>query len=130
MKSVIVSCVLVLVLCVAVSMSAQAGKATAPNNKEIAGRWVGSVTADAGEMGFGLELNEKDGKLSGALETAHGNWTVTSAAAKDGAWTLNVKTEDGSEGKLTGRVKNGTFAGDWNFVPRAVGTFELTRPQK
>jgi hypothetical protein len=29
---------------------------------------------------------------------------------------------------MTGQIKEGRLRGDWNFKPRAVGTFDMTRP--
>jgi hypothetical protein len=109
-------------------VSAQTKKPAAADAKEILGRWVGSVTAEMGEMQFALDLKESDGKITGTLETMHGDWSVSSATAKDGKWTIVATAEDGTGGKLIGRVKDGKLAGDWDFAPRAVGTFQLARP--
>jgi len=128
MKSTIMSSLAAMLL--AVSLSAQAARPAPANPQEIAGRWIGSVTADAGEMSIGLDLKAVDGKVSGTLETAHGNWTVESATSKEGRWILVVRMDDGAEGRMTGQVKGGSFAGDWDFKPRAVGTFQLARPQR
>lgn len=119
----------VFVMCL-VGLVLATGALSAADNKEIAGRWMGSVTADAGEMPFAMELAEKNGTLAGTLETMHGNWTVTSATEKDGTWTIAVTTDDGAKGRLVGRVKDGKLTGDWDFKPRAVGTFELSRAKK
>jgi len=127
-KSTIMSCAVA--LAVSVLVSAQTGKPAPGNPQEVSGRWIGSVSADAGEMSIGLDLKVANGKVSGTLETAHGNWTVESAAAKDGRWTLVVKMDDGTDGRMTGQVKGDSFAGDWDFKPRPVGTFQLSRPQK
>jgi hypothetical protein len=107
--------------------------------KEISGRWIGTVTADIGTMPIALNLKLKDkaadehgrtqAELSGALETAHGNWEITSVRKNSaGGWVIGAKMPDGLAGTLSGRVKDGRLAGDWNFKPRAVGTFELDRP--
>ena len=96
---------------------------------EIAGRWIGTVSADIGTMPIALEIKKgPETSLTGTLETGHGTWTVTSVSRKDGAWRLAIKTPDGLAGAMTGRVKDGRLTGEWNFAPRAVGTFELARP--
>jgi hypothetical protein len=41
---------------------------------------------------------------------------------------IAVAAPDGLEGTMTGRIKDGKLTGDWNFKPRAVVTFDLTRP--
>lgn len=125
MEALLTMCVMTIGL--AATLSAQTGKG-APDKKEILGRWIGSVTANVGEAAFGLYLTELDGKITGKLETMHGDWTVASATAKDGKWTIVAITEDGTTGKLVGQVEEGKFAGDWNFAPRATGTFQLARP--
>ena len=96
---------------------------------DLAGKWLGTIESDRGAMQIGLELVEKEGKLEGALLTAHGDWPVTSVSEKDGLWTVVFKTE-GGEGRMAGRIKDGTFAGKWDNAPMAVGTFSLTRARK
>jgi hypothetical protein len=101
---------------------------SASDVKEIAGRWIGTVKADIGTMPIALNLTAKDDKLTGVLETGHGNWEIRDVKKTDETWTLAVKAPDGLEGTMTGRVKEGKLTGDWNFTPRAVGTFALARP--
>jgi hypothetical protein len=99
-----------------------------PDVKEISGRWIGTVNADIGTMPIALDLKAKDDKVSGALETGHGNWEVREVKKQEGLWVFSIKAPDGLEGTMTGRVKDGKLTGDWNFKPRAVGTFALARP--
>ena len=95
---------------------------------QISGRWIGTVNADIGTMPIALDFKTKDDKLSGALETGHGNWEVREVKKQEGVWVISIKAPDGLEGTMTGRVKDGKLTGDWNFKPRAVGTFALARP--
>ena len=101
-----------------------------PDVKEISGRWIGTVNADIGTMPIALDLKAKDDKVSGALETGHGNWEVREVKKQEDVWVISIKAPDGLEGTMTGRVKDGKLTGDWNFKPRAVGTFALARPAK
>ena len=101
---------------------------SASDLKDIAGRWIGTVNADIGTMPIALDLKTKDGQVTGVLETAHGNWEIRDVKKTDDGWVLTVKAPDGLEGTMTGRVKDGKLTGDWNFKPRAVGTFALARP--
>jgi hypothetical protein len=101
---------------------------SAADVKEISGRWIGTVNADIGTMPIALNLKATDGKVSGVLETGHGNWEIRDVKKADGTWIVAVKAPDGLEGTMTGRVKEGKLTGDWNFKPRAVGTFALARP--
>jgi hypothetical protein len=118
----------VVVTLVVAALTAQAPKLTPADIRAVSGRWIGTVTADAGVMPIALDLKAKGEKLSGVLETAHGNWAIEDVRKTDDTWTISVKTPDGLEGTMTGRVKDGKLTGDWNFKPRAVGTFDLTRP--
>jgi hypothetical protein len=101
---------------------------SAADVREISGRWIGTVNADIGTMPIALNLQAKEEKVSGVLETGHGNWEIRDVKKADGVWTFAVKAPDGLEGTMTGRVKEGKLTGDWNFKPRAVGTFALARP--
>ena len=115
--------------CPSPTASAQTAAALSPQDvKEISGRWIGTVNADIGTMTIALDLKVKDDKVSGALETGHGNWEVREVKKQEGVWVISIKAPDGLEGTMTGRVKDGKLTGDWNFKPRAVGTFALARP--
>jgi hypothetical protein len=91
----------------------------------LAGSWIGAIDTSKGQMDIGLNLTVQDGKLTGVLKTAHGDWEVTGVTEKDGVWTVTFKS-DGGSGTLTGRIKEPKFAGDWKS-PMATGTFELAR---
>ena len=125
----IIAPVIVAIVCCTAAAGTQTPSAlSASDVKEIAGRWIGTVKADIGTMPIALNLNAKEDKLTGVLETGHGNWEIRDVKKTDGTWTLAVKAPDGLEGTMTGRVKEGKLTGDWNFKPRAVGTFALARP--
>ena len=74
------------------------------------------------------DLKPGDPELTGSLETGHGDWAVVSVNKKSADWIIAVRTPDGLVGTITGRIKEGRLSGDWDFKPRAVGTFEMTRP--
>ena len=95
---------------------------------EIAGRWIGTVKADIGEMPIALDLKAGDPEMAGSLETGHGNWNIVSVRKKGADWVIAIKTPDGLAGTMTGQIKEGRLRGDWNFKPRAAGAFDLTRP--
>ena len=95
---------------------------------ELAGRWIGGVDTPRGQMDIGLDLTLTDGKLAGTLKTAHGDWKVTGVTEKEGVWTVSFESP-GGPGKLSGRIKEARFTGDWES-PTAKGIFELTRSKK
>lgn len=95
---------------------------------QLAGRWIGSVDTPQGQMEIALTLTLEKDRLTGTVETAHGEWRVTGAAEKSGVWAVSFTTPDGP-GSLTGQVKGTQFTGDW-VSPMAKGTFELQRTKQ
>jgi len=95
---------------------------------ELAGRWIGAVDTNRGQMDIGLTVNVEKGTLAGVLKTAHGDWDVTGVVEKDGQWTVSFKG-GGNEGQLIGRIQANRFSGDWKSK-MADGTFELARAKK
>ena len=108
--------------------AAQDGKPSRADMNAIAGRWIGTVKADVGEMPIALDLKAGEPEMTGSLETGHGNWSIVSVRKKAADWVIEIKTPDGHVGTMTGQIKEGRLRGDWNFKPRAVGTFDMTRP--
>ena len=115
-------------MALAVAIQAQDGRVSRADMNEIAGRWIGTVKADVGEMPIALNLKAGEPEMTGTLETGHGNWTIVSVRKKSTDWVIEVKTPDGLAGTMIGQIKEGRLRGDWNFKPRAVGTFDMTRP--
>ena len=92
----------------------------------LEGTWVGGIDTDRGQMQIGLEVKDENGKLSGLVKTAHGDWTVKSI--KDDKGTLTVTFTSGDhDGTMVGRIKDGHFAGTWDNSPMAKGTFDLAK---
>jgi hypothetical protein len=121
----------VMITVMASAMGASAAQQAKPSRAEmteIAGRWIGMVKANVGEMPIALDLKAGETELTGSLETGHGNWNVVSVRRKGADWIIAAKMPDGVTGTMTGRIKEGRLTGDWDFKPRAVGTFDLTRP--
>lgn len=112
----------VLTLVVGLTLALQA------TDPELAGNWIGAIDTNRGQMEIGLNIRVDNGKLSGALKTAHGDWEVTAITEKDGVWTVAFKG-GGNEGKLIGRIKDNKFTGDWKSE-MADGTFDLARAKK
>jgi hypothetical protein len=96
----------------------------------VVGIWTGAVSADVGEMTITVTVRADDAKLTGEITSPHGVFTFTSIAEADGRWTLAFKTSDGATGQMKGVVKGDTFSGEWDFRPRAFGTFALDRSKK
>jgi hypothetical protein len=108
--------------------AAQDARPSRADMNEIAGRWIGRVKTDIGEMPIALDLKAGEPEMTGSLETAHGNWAIVSVRKKSADWVVTIKTPDGLSGTMTGQIKDGRLRGDWNFKPRAVGAFDMSRP--
>ena len=108
--------------------AAQDARPSRTEMNEIAGRWIGTVKANIGDMPIALDLKAGETEMTGSLETGHGNWNVVSVRKKSADWVIAIKTPDGLAGTMTGQIKDGRLRGDWNFKPRSVGAFDLTRP--
>jgi hypothetical protein len=94
----------------------------------LAGRWLGKVVADVGEMPIEVVLEVADGKVTGEIRTFHGALRIgRSERQADGRWKLSFTAEDGDTGTMLGAVTDDEFAGDWDFAPNAVGKFEVKR---
>lgn len=95
---------------------------------DIKGRWVGSIDTDQGQMEIALDVAHDSGAFSGEVKSAHGGWTVTSVAFRDGRWVIAFGTvEEG--GTMSGAIADGRFRGDWK-THMATGTFELARARR
>ena len=95
---------------------------------ELAGNWVGTIDTTRGPMDIALNLAVDNGRLTGVLKTAHGDWEITGVTEKDGLWTVGFKG-GGNEGRMIGRITGTRFAGEWTSL-RADGTFEMVRVKK
>ena len=94
----------------------------------LAGQWTGSVKADVGEMAIEAVFKVEGEKFTGEIKTFHGAFKIGKIEReKDGRWKLSFTTEDGETGSITGALNADTFAGDWDFRPKAIGKFSLTR---
>lgn len=111
------------ILLTALGRAQTTSKAPAP----LDGNWNGKVTAQIGEMNITATFVTKNGIVSGAVKNFHGEFTITEGKVVDGTWVLPFTTDDGSKGKLSGTIKDGVFAGEWDFRPMAFGTFTLER---
>jgi len=97
------------------------------HDKEVVGKWEGPVTTGAGEMRMKLELRVEGDKIVGEISNPHGTWTVTDVKFAHGKWTISWRTPDDATGKMIGSVKGDKLAGDWDFAPNFVGTFDFTK---
>jgi hypothetical protein len=93
----------------------------------VVSKWDGTVTADAGAMRIVVTLTQKGDAMTGQIESPHGIFTIKNGTLSKGVWQLPFEAEDGSKGVMKGKITDDDFTGDWDFSPRAVGTFALKR---
>lgn len=97
------------------------------STSEIVGKWEGGVSAGGAAMNITLELKNEGNKIVGQINNPHGSWTVTDVKFANGKWTIAWRTPEDGTGKMIGTIKDNKLAGDWDFSPAFVGTFELTK---
>ena len=97
------------------------------HNKEVVGKWEGMVTTGAGEMRMKLELKIEGDKIVGEITNPHGTWPITDVKFTNGKWTISWRTSDDATGRMIGTVKGNQLAGDWDFPPNFIGTFDFSR---
>jgi hypothetical protein len=118
------------VLTATIGVAAQAAVPPAPKAPAVAGTWAGEVTSDSGTMQVTVTIKVDQGKVSGSIDTPHGQRPIADGTEKDGTWTLPFTVEGAGDRWMKGKVDGDRFTGDWNNAPMAVGTFDLTRVKK
>jgi hypothetical protein len=108
--SLLVSCLMIVLCCVAL---AQQGKSGAANTNST-GRYEGTAKNKAEDIiDVTLDLTEKDGALSGEIQSSHGNFTITGGSRKGDAVTLDFDA-GGSPGTLSLRMTEDKLVGTWS----------------
>jgi hypothetical protein len=101
---------LMLVLCCVAQ--AQQGKSGAAKNST--GRYEGTAQNKAQDViTVTLELTEKDGALSGEIQSSHGNFTITGGSRKGDAVMVDFDA-GGSPGTLSLRMTEDNLVGTWS----------------
>jgi hypothetical protein len=102
---------LVLVLC-CVAQAQQGKSGTAKTNST--GRYEGTAKNKAEDViDVTLDLTEKDGALSGAIHSSHGDFTITGGSRQGDAVTVEFDA-GGSPGTLSLRLTEDKLVGTWS----------------
>jgi hypothetical protein len=108
--SLLVSC-LMLVIC-SVALAQQGKNGTAKANST--GRYEGTAQNKAQDViTVTLDLTEKEGALSGEIQSSHGNFTITGGSRKGDAVTLDFDA-GGSPGTLSLHMTEDKLVGTWS----------------
>jgi len=106
----LVSCLMLVLCCVAQAQQAKSGAAKANST----GRYEGTAQNKAQDViTVTLELTEKDGALSGEIQSSHGNFSITGGSRKGDAVTVDFDA-GGSPGTLSLRMTEDKLVGTWS----------------
>src|SRR5260221_7908495 len=84
----LVSCLMLVLCCVALAQQGKSGAGEANST----GRYEGTAKNKAEDViTVTLDLTEKDGVLSGEIQSSHGNFTITGGSPKGGAGMADVR---------------------------------------
>jgi hypothetical protein len=90
---------------------AQQAKTTA-SGASVTGHYEGSAKNKAeDEITVALELTEKDGALSGTINSSHGDFAITGGSHKGDAVTIEF--DAGSPGTISMTMNNDRMVGTW-----------------
>jgi hypothetical protein len=106
----LVSCLMLVLACVAQAQQGKSG--TAKTNST--GRYEGTAKNKAEDViTVTLNLTEKDGALSGEIQSSHGNFTITGGSRQGDAVTVDFDA-GGSPGTLSLRMTEDKLVGTWS----------------
>ena len=103
----LISCLLL------VSGSVAQAQQPKPPKPDLTGRYEGTAKNKAEDIiTVTLDLTEKEGALSGAIHSSHGDFTIIGGTHKDDAVTLDFDA-GGSSGTLSLRLTADKLVGTW-----------------
>jgi hypothetical protein len=108
--SLFVSCLMIVFCCVALAQQGKSGTAKTSST----GRYQGTAKNKAEDViDVTLDLTEKDGALSGEIQSSHGNFTITGGSRKGDAVTVEFDA-NGSPGTLSLHMTEDKLVGTWS----------------
>jgi hypothetical protein len=108
--SLLISFLTIVLCCVALAQQGKSGAAKTSST----GRYEGTAKNKAEDViDVTLDLTEKDGALSGEIQSSHGNFTITGGSRKGDAVTVEFDA-GGSPGTLSLRLTEDKLVGTWS----------------
>jgi hypothetical protein len=106
----LVSCLMIVLCCVALAQQGKSGGAKSNST----GRYEGTAKNKAEDViTVTLDLTEKEGALSGEIQSSHGNFAITGGSRKGDAVTVEFDA-GGSPGTLSLRMTEDKLVGTWS----------------
>jgi len=104
-----IACLMLVVSCLALAQQGKSG----PAKTNSTGRYEGTAKNKAEDViTVTLDLTEKEGALSGEIQSSHGNFTITGGSRQGDEVTINFDA-GGSPGTLSLRLTEDKLVGTW-----------------
>ncbi len=102
-------CVMVVLSCLAVAQQGGSGSA----KMELTGRYEGTAKNKAGDViTLTIDVAEKEGTLSGTIDSSHGKFAITGGSRKGDAVTIEFDV-GGPVGTISAQMSGGKLVGTW-----------------
>ena len=108
------------------SMSEGSKPAPAAGGDPLSGEWDASADAQGTSIPFTLKLKLDGDKVTGTSESAQGSLPISKGTFAAGKLSFSLETPQGAIG-LTGTVKDGKIAGDFDFAGQMTGKWEAKK---
>ncbi|MFP5263873.1 MAG: hypothetical protein ACLGJB_18485 [Blastocatellia bacterium] len=92
----------------------------------VSGEWDGSAEAQGTTIAFTLKLKLDGDKVSGSSESAQGTLPISKGSFVANKLTFSLETPNGAI-VLTGMVKEGKIAGEFDFAGQMTGKWEAKK---
>jgi hypothetical protein len=103
-------CLVLAMACVALAQQGKSGSA----KTDLTGRYEGTAKNKAEEViTVSIDLTEKEGALSGTINSSHGDFPITGGAHKGDAVTLEFEA-GGSGGTISLHMAEDKLVGSWS----------------
>jgi hypothetical protein len=103
-------CLMLALCCAALAQQGKNGSA----KKDVTGRYDGTAKNKAEEViPVTLDLTDKEGALSGAIHSSHGDFTITGGTHQGDAVTIEFDA-GGSAGTISLRMAEDKLVGTWS----------------
>jgi hypothetical protein len=105
-------CIACLMLALCCAAQGQQGKG-APAKTSLTGRYDGTAKNKAEEvLTVSIDLTEKEGALSGTINSSHGDFPITGGSRQ--GETVTIEFDAGGPGTISARIADDRLVGTWS----------------